>query len=239
MNSIASGPPSDKSIFPPDLIPKHRICPLCASGDLSGLAEINSKVYARCRECQLIFLLPEHHLSPAAERTRYLSHKNHPSDAGYRLFLNRLAVHLLPKLSPGFEGLDYGCGPGPTLSVMFKEEGFPMRLYDPYFAPESDPLKRSYDFITCTETFEHFKNPGRELERLHQLIRPGGWLGVMTGMLAADADFSSWYYHRDPTHVSFFKHETMDWIARRFGWKAEYPAQNITLYQRRGHPTAP
>ena len=237
MSSNASGPPSDKSIFPPDLIPTSRICPLCTSDDLSILVDIDSRLYWRCHECKLTFLSPEHYLAPAAERARYLQHNNHPQDAGYRKFLSRLTSHLLPKLRPGSEGLDYGCGPGPTLSVMLEERGFPMRLYDPYFAPGNDSLNRQYDFITCTETFEHFKHPGRELVRINQLIRRGGWLGVMTEMLGADTDFSDWHYHRDPTHICFFKRETMDWIACRFGWKANYPGKNITLYQSQRDPT--
>jgi len=106
-----------------------------------------------------------------------------------------------------------------------------MTLYDPYFAPETGTLNQRYDFITCTEAFEHFKHPGRELEKLNRLIKRGGWLGVMTEMLTTDSDFPNWYYHRDPTHICFFKRETMDWIASRFGWKADYPGRNVTLYQ--------
>jgi hypothetical protein len=32
-------------------------------------------------------------------------------------------------------GLDYGCGPGPTLSSMFREKGFKMADYDLFFKP--------------------------------------------------------------------------------------------------------
>ena len=214
-----------------------RICSLCGSADLFRLAVIEARTYWRCHECGLIFLSPEHYLSPAAERARYLHHENDPKDAGYRKFLSRLADPLIPRLRSGSAGLDYGCGPGPTLSVMLEERGFPMRIYDPYFAPESEVLEQRYDFITCTETIEHFFVPGEELERLNGLIKSGGWLAVMTEMLESDDQFPGWYYHRDPSHVCFFKRETMDWIARRFGWKAEYPGQNVVLFQKGGRPS--
>ena len=66
---------------------------------------------------------------------------------------------------------------------MLEEQGYRMSLYDPFFAPSPDALERRYDFITCTETVEHFYQPGKEFRRLDRLLRSGGWLGVMTEML--------------------------------------------------------
>jgi hypothetical protein len=172
------------------------------------------------------------HLSSAAERARYETHRNDPTDAAYRAFLNRLAAPLIPRLPPGACGLDYGAGPGPTLSVMLAEQGFPMSNYDPFFAPDRRALHRTYDFITCTETVEHFARPGEEFARLDALLRPGGWLGVMTQMEESDAAFADWWYARDPTHVAFYRASTMRWIAGRFRWRIESPAASVTLFQK-------
>ena len=54
----------------------------------------------------------------------------------------------------------------------------------------------------------------------------------MTGMLNDGADFPSWYYHRDPTHVNFFSHATMRWIAALCGWEARFPSQNVVLFRK-------
>ena len=208
------------------------MCPLCLSEQVQDFATVDDKRYWRCDVCQLTFLSSEHHLGEDAELARYQLHENSPDDPRYREFLGRLSAHLIPKLPAAAEGLDFGSGPGPTLSVMLEEQGFRMRLYDPFFAPGDEALNRTYDFITCTETVEHFYQPGKEFRRLNGLLRSGGWLGVMTEMLEAGMDFTSWRYLREPTHVCFYTRETMNWIANRHNWKVEFPRKNVTLFQK-------
>ena len=108
---------------------------------------------------------------------------------------------------------------------MLEERGLSVRDYDPFFRPDRTALERDYDFIGCTEVAEHFHHPAREFALLDRLLRPGGWLALMTGLLAEDEGFASWWYIREISHVAFYRRETMDWIATRFGWRAEYPAQ--------------
>lgn len=146
--------------------------------------------------------------------------------------MSRLCDPLLERLPAGVEGLDYGSGPGPTLSFMLAERGFEIAIYDPFFAPDPEALRRSYDFITCTEVVEHFHAPGDELDRLNRLLRPGGWLGVMTELLREGCAFENWHYVRDPTHVCFYRPETMQWIARRYGWTLDVPHPNVALFRK-------
>ena len=169
---------------------------------------------------------------PYAERARYETHENDPADPRYRGFLSALADPLIERLSPGATGLDYGSGPGPTLSVMLEERGFPTTSYDPFFAPDDASLQRTYDFIACTEAAEHFFAPGEELAGLDRLLRPDGWLGIMTRSLPADASFESWWYVRDPTHVCFYHPATMEWIADRFGWALQRAGPTVWLFRK-------
>jgi SAM-dependent methyltransferase len=117
---------------------------------------------------------------------------------------------------------------------MLEEQGFPMRIFDPFFAPDTEALDHDYDFITCTETAEHFFDPGREFRRLDRLLRPGGWLGVMTEVVDEDRSFQEWYYVRDPTHVAFYRRSTLEWIATSFGWSVEFPHRNVALFRKPG-----
>ena len=174
---------------------------------------------------------PRFHLPPDAETPeRYLLHDNDPDDAGYRAFLSRLWNVLRPMLSEGELGLDYGCGPGPALAQMMREDGFRVNLYDLYFFPEPEPLTRAYDFITCTETLEHLRNPMEALTLFDSILKPSGKLGVMTGILDDRSKFASWHYQRDPTHITFYTTQTMRWIAARMNWTAEFPAPNIAIF---------
>ena len=187
-----------------------------------------------CDECGLVFVPTEFHLPESAEIERYLMHNNAPSDRGYRDFLSRLWKVLKPKLPDGATGLDFGCGPGPALAQMMREEGFEISLYDPYFFPDKSVLEDRYDFVTCTETVEHLRTPLTEFRLIDTLIVPGGRLGVMTGMLEDRAGFSSWYYQRDPTHIGFYSRHTMLWVGREMGWYVEFPSTNVTIFRKPG-----
>ena len=107
-------------------------CPLCLGESVRQFAVIQNRTYWRCQACLLTFLSPEQRPDPDRERAEYELHRNRPDDAGYRAFLSRLTDCLASKLPPGATGLDYGCGPGPTLSLILAEQGFSMAVYDPY-----------------------------------------------------------------------------------------------------------
>ncbi|HRI65908.1 MAG TPA: class I SAM-dependent methyltransferase [Polyangium sp.] len=195
-------------------------------------AEAHQRRYFECPTCALVFLHPDQRLSPDAERAHYLTHENDPLDDRYRTFLDRLALPLVAHLVPGARGLDFGCGPGPTLSLMLEERGFPMEIYDPFFAPNPVIFTKTYDFITATETIEHFCHPEKEFVRLDQLLRPRGILAVMTELWRDDKPFEQWHYPRDPTHVSFYRERTMSWIAKRFNYAVEMPRPNVVLFRK-------
>jgi SAM-dependent methyltransferase len=204
-------------------------CPVCRAAKPVPFANVDGRAYWACETCQARFLEPEQHPSPEDELARYRQHRNCVDDPRYRRFLSNLAVPLLERLAPGLRGLDYGCGPGPALAAMLEEAGHDMALYDPYFHPDPAALERTYDFITCSETAEHFHRPAEEFERLGAMLRPGGWLGLMTCFQTDDARFAGWHYRKDPTHVVFYREATMHTIAARHGWVCEIPAKDIAL----------
>jgi Methyltransferase domain len=207
-------------------------CPLCSSVQTFFYIEAYRRTYLECDDCGLTFLTPQERLDPEAERTHYLTHQNDPRDSHYRDFLDRLAIPLTSHLKPGARGLDVGSGPGPTLSLMLQERGFPTQNYDPYFAPDVSVLETTYDFITATEVVEHFYNPGQEFRRLDALLNPSGYLGIMTELVRDDRPFDKWHYPRDPTHVSFYRARSMEWIAKSFNYVLEIPRPNVVLFRK-------
>ncbi|NLX22382.1 MAG: class I SAM-dependent methyltransferase [Phycisphaerae bacterium] len=215
-----------------DCLPAANPCRVCRSGHVIPFQVIEGQDYWRCPTCAATFLdiaqLPDR----PTERARYLLHENDPHDAGYRSFLSRLATPLLDKLPPGREGLDYGCGPGPALAHMLTEAGHTVRLYDPFFHPDASALRHTYDFITCTEVAEHFHQPAREFARLDALLRPGGWLAIMTCFATDDRRFADWHYRRDPTHVVFYRPQTFHYLAAQLGWDCEIPTQDVVLMRK-------
>lgn len=209
------------------------VCPLCGARTARAFAQLGERQYFSCATCALVHLAPAQRLSADAEHAHYTTHENSPHDLRYRAFLNQLAAPLMQRLPEGAQGLDFGSGPGPTLSVMLEEQGFPTSSYDPFFAPAPLLLERRYDFVSCSETVEHFFHPGDEFRKLDGLLRPGGWLGIMTTVLTDNVTFTAWHYPRDPTHVSFYRSSTFEWIAAHFGWALTRPHPNVALFQQR------
>ncbi|TLF51960.1 class I SAM-dependent methyltransferase [Halomonas urmiana] len=208
------------------------ICPLCASLGTAPFHRDVRRDYQRCGRCALVFVPPAQRLGPAAERAVYDQHENSPDDPGYRRFLSRLFDPLSARLAPGVRGLDFGAGPGPTLSVMFEEAGHPTAIYDPFYAPDASVLERRYAFITATEVVEHLFAPGEQLARLVDRLEPGGWLGLMTKRVTSPEAFAGWHYILDPTHVCFFSEATFAWFARRHDLRVQFPADDVVLLQR-------
>jgi len=188
--------------------------------------------YLRCDQCHATLLSAAHLPSHETQLQKYQQHQNDPHDARYREFLNRLASPLLAVLPPKQVGLDFGCGPGPALADMLAGAGHVMHLYDPFFFPDSAVLDQQFDFVTCTEVAEHFHQPHSEFTRLVALVKPGGLLALMTNFQNDDSRFADWHYRRDPTHVTFYKQETFDFIAADFGWTCEIPCKNVVFLRK-------
>jgi hypothetical protein len=50
-------------------------------------------------------------------------------------------------------------------------------------------------------------------------------------VLRDEASFADWWYLRDPTHVSFYRPETFEWLARHHGWSHRFARRNVILLQ--------
>jgi SAM-dependent methyltransferase len=208
------------------------LCPLCQS-DSSFFHKTARYNYLQCKQCELIFIPPESLPSREEEKAQYDLHKNNPDDIGYRNFLNRLTEPLLERLAPKSSGLDFGCGPGPTLSVILEEAGHKMSIYDPIYHPNDQLLNESYDFITATEVFEHLHKPTNDLKILYSTLKKNGWLGIMTKRALGKESFARWHYTHDPTHVCFWSETTFNWLASQWQTVAEFPAADVVLLQKK------
>lgn len=209
-------------------------CLLCDTAE-------NAKIYHQdhyrnyfcCPVCHLVFVPPKHYLSSTKEKAHYDLHKNSPEDHSYREFLRRLFLPMQERLSPGSHGLDFGSGPGPTLSVLFEEAGHSMNLYDHFYAQDPSVFQHEYDFITSTEVLEHLHHPKMELNRLWKRLRPGGYLGIMTKLLPSQKSFSDWHYKNDPTHVCFYSRSTFEWLAVRWDSQLTFFDHDVMLFSKK------
>jgi SAM-dependent methyltransferase len=198
-----------------------RSCTLCNNPKIQSLTpEGDSRTYCFCNCCKLIFTDAQYHLSKKTSAEHYVYHENGPHNKGYVQFLERVIKPSLPFLDVDMIGLDYGCGPSPTLSILLNNHGLKCYNYDPVF--EILHPYSQYDFIFCTECYEHFFCPADDISHITRLLKRRGILGIMTEQWEDLEQFSHWYYKMDPTHVSFYHYKTMLHICEAFGFKIIY-----------------
>ncbi len=172
-------------------------------------------------------------LSAEDERATYDLHENNALDQGYRQFLSRLSTPLLEKLDSKQKGLDFGCGPGPTLSLLLEERGHQVDLYDPFYYNDPLVFYKNYDFICATEVVEHLHDPNKEFAELFKMLKRGGWLGIMTKLVIDAQAFSQWHYIRDMTHICFYSRSTFEYLARHFNSKLNFISNDVILLNKK------
>ncbi|MDP2158548.1 MAG: class I SAM-dependent methyltransferase [Nitrospirota bacterium] len=208
-------------------------CPLCKSADVHRYYSDKQRKYLWCGECYLVFVPAAYFLSEQQEKQRYDIHQNSPEDQNYRTFLDRTFLPMQKMLLPGSCGLDFGSGPGPTLSVMFQDAGHKVSIYDYFYAQNMSVFQKKYDFITATEVLEHLHHPQKELDRLWRCLKRGGTLGIMTKLVLNREAFYSWHYKNDPTHVCFYSKPTFRWLASRWQAEIDFIDKDVIFFYKR------
>jgi len=206
------------------------ICPLCNTSQTQKFSQSENREYHLCSVCDLVFVPSQFFVSRDEEKAKYDNHQNSPDNEGYCAFLDKLLSPLEEALNKEAKGLDFGSGPGPTLSILMRDRGFKMDIYDVFYHDNREVFEKKYDFITSTEVLEHLHHPLREIETLWSCLKEGGVLGLMTAFRVDD--FSSWYYKRDLTHIIFFTPQTFAWIAKKLGASIMIPESGVVLLKK-------
>ncbi|TNE52250.1 MAG: class I SAM-dependent methyltransferase [Deltaproteobacteria bacterium] len=205
-------------------------CPLCLQPNASLHFQDRRRRYFLCDGCSLMFVAPEDHPSLEDEKDEYDLHENNPSDPKYRQFLHQLFEPLHQRLASESQGLDFGSGPGPTLSLMLEEVGHSVVLFDPFYANHPEVLERTYDFVCATEVVEHLHQPREALFRVWDCVKPGGVLAVMTQLWSEQPALERWRYLNDKTHVCFFSTATFGWLSQQWGARLERINRNVHFF---------
>jgi len=202
-------------------------CHLCQSSGQPFYRDI----FWVCSQCKAIFRVTQYLPNPEAEKERYLKHHNDVSDPGYRSFVSPVTHAVLQDFTTESYGLDFGAGPGPVISRMLQEKGYPIEQYDPIFKNDTHLLSRKYDYIICCEVIEHFHNPRKEFALLYNLLKPGGKLYCMTHLYDQEIDFDKWYYKNDITHVFIYQRQTLEWIKEEFSFKCLTVSNRLVVFE--------
>ena len=211
-------------------------CVICLDRDITTITvDAGGFRYYRCNGCGYITIDEGQVLPSEEEKARYQTHENTRDNEGYvRMFRDFIDTCITPYQDGISTALDFGCGPGPVLAELLREQGFRVDIYDPHFFPDRVYENTSYDLITATETFEHLKDPVGTMTLLARHLNTNGVLAVMTLFPPADVEqFTSWWYRKDPTHISFYTPGTFDALARRVGMKLVFTdGKNLSVMRK-------
>lgn len=207
-------------------------CPLCGAEALFW-QHVLTRDYYRCQICDLIFVDLRQRVAPHRELQQYLQHQNAEDDEGYLIFQDQLLLPMQKYLTQPRRIMEFGSGPSPVFAHRLEKLGHHVSRFDIYFAADANVLsgQQRYEVITAIEVFEHLRDPGMTLQTWRRLLRPGGWLGVMSLIWQDRDDFTNWWYLRDPTHITFLTPKTIRFIGDQYGWLLVYQSARVVIWQ--------
>jgi SAM-dependent methyltransferase len=141
-------------------------------------------------------------------------------------------------LPSGSKVLDFGCSTGRILksqtgrlncfgvevneaaAVIARERG--IRIISEQQLRAGKP--RDFDAILLTDVYEHLPRPVELVEMLVALIKPGGWLAIVTGCADAISTrdrIGEFWYFRLPGHLHMLSERHLDWLAASVGFRLD------------------
>ncbi len=202
-------------------------CPLCHS---SLIRKKNAQFYD-CSTCFALVKDAQLYLTPEEEKKHYEKHNNDVNDIGYQNFVSPVTQFVLQHQKASHKGLDFGAGTGPVISKILTDNQFSITQYDLYFEPIKERLNSKYDYIVCSEVWEHFQQPDKELIQLAKMLKANGRLIVMTLLYSDEIDFEKWHYRLDVTHVFIYRNKTMEFIASKFNLELELMTDRLIVFK--------
>lgn len=210
---------------------KESRCHMCDSLCTRKAGEKQNYRFLFCENCYFTFC-PE--IIPEFLTEFYATGKNGPEDGAPKKGWCGNESFLYPALKDFPEGenlkmLDFGTGQS-TIPQQLREQGHEVIAVDVAepIEPHGDGLtgdileldlpEDHYDFIFSFQVFEHLPQPKPVLERLVQLLRPGGELLIHTDMETSermDNSFGDWWYVLPPDHCSYYRPRTFEVYAEQ------------------------
>jgi 2-polyprenyl-3-methyl-5-hydroxy-6-metoxy-1,4-benzoquinol methylase len=220
-------------------------CNLCGAQDEALLFVKEGLRIVRCRQCGLAYVNPRLPQSEIAQQydagyytagsyTDYLSER-----AGYeRTFDLRLAQ--IERLTRGVGRiLDVGCAFGFFLSVAeqrgWEAYGIDLSPVGCQYAAAQLGLRATcttlagagfppefFDVVVMNDTFEHLADPTHDLRQARQVLRPGGFLFLVTqdsGRLLVRLLGKRWAQYKPREHLYYFTARTLRRMLEQTGFR--------------------
>ena len=190
----------------------------------------------QCSQCYSLQTQVPHWLEAEYSASASESHLNLDTYAADRSLRCRTTIYFLWKMV-GFSSqrnklLDWGGGVGLMVRLL-RDAGIDSYLYDKYAKNHyASGFVRSegerYAVVTAFEVFEHFANPGLDIEELFSL--DPSMLVVSTSLYKNQGPEWAYLGPAKSEHVFFYSAKAMDIIGQRFGYRVLKLRHDITIF---------
>lgn len=184
-------------------------CHICNKYIISFVDEKTDIEYLHCKTCECISKSSNTYIPIGEQKERYDTHENNEESEGYRAYFQRFLDFILPLVGGSKYALDFGCGESSLLAKMLGENAIKCDYYDPIYHNDKLDDSKKYELIVSTEVFEHLHEPKKVFGSLINRLEKGGYLAIQTQFHPNEKEaFKKWWYHKDETHVVFFRAQT-------------------------------
>lgn len=217
----------------------HSVCPLCESGDLKALWELNGYSISKCRNCSLVFVLNY------VTTEELIAHYGAMNDDSYgennldclNYYYDALGSLIRKRFPDGGRILDIGCSRGWFLDTMKDWECYGNEITETYGAAarekhgdrifigpfEDYPTQESFfDVITLQDVFDHIRDPHEVLQKCHTMLRPGGLIAIKVhniSCLYAKLTGKRFYAVMPPSHLFYYDRSTLSQTLEKSGFQ--------------------
>lgn len=225
-------------------------CPVCQNPQLASYKKAGKHYPLKiCPKCRLVFNGGKVKKAGDVYTENYYTSKK--IKGGYFNYVEEAAVnkltfkHRLKKISQKTDPqksllLDLGCALGDFLEVCrdtlwenalgtdvssfavkkCRDKG--LRVYHAKSRQTKEVLKEnSFDVVTLQDVLEHFPDPKKEVEKIYQLLKPGGLLFMSTpdiGSFSAKAMGKYWYHYKEAEHLFYFNRKNIKQMLNNLGF---------------------
>jgi SAM-dependent methyltransferase len=177
--------------------------------------------FYQCLNCRLVF---QHPIAAIA----YPSDYSHHSDKGLigclkkiqdRLFIRKMHRYLCQKWQ---DLLEVGCGTGRFVRALAREGYSGVKGVDIFLGSSLESVQGYYQCIIMQNVIEHFVNPVKSLEKVHDLMEPGRHLILRTpntDSWSRRAFGRYWAGLQSPRHTWLFNPKNLGTLAYRVGFE--------------------
>lgn len=219
-------------------------CNICNSTNYKLVYHLNKYCLFKCIRCDTNFVYPQPSINKKID-LNYLRYGSMENKKAYFAKKNELIIRtkrnikLLSLYKESGRLLDIGCSYGFILKTFqdygYKTEGIEISKRSYQYAKKYCKVnvkygdfnkfhynKHSFDIVSLFDTYEHFPNPKKVINKIHRILSINGILIIQTpnfNSLISKISNKNWFWLLIPQHLFLFSIKSLKYLLENNGFK--------------------